>query len=104
MPMNDEVRKAVEALYQRAHREGLAFLNPTNADAKETIRAELTRLTEIADQYDPLVVRLGDVTEKLGRANALLVECRRLTAHYFSAPNPYDLYERIQAHLSEPRT
>ena len=37
-------------------------------------RAELHRLTEIAESVDPLVIRLGEVTTKLERANALLRE------------------------------
>lgn len=52
MPMNDEVRKAVESRDR-------GYMN----DAQwKTIRAELTRLAEIADSVDPLVVRLHDVT------------------------------------------
>jgi hypothetical protein len=37
------------------------------------IRAELHRLTEIAEGVDPLVIRLGDVTTRLETANALLL-------------------------------
>lgn len=54
MPMNDEVRKAVEECAAQGCE-----------SAAETIRAELTRLYAIADSVDPLVVRLGEVTRKL---------------------------------------
>jgi hypothetical protein len=42
----------------------------------DTVRAELTRLTEIADAVDPLVIRLHDATARLEAANALLRKCR----------------------------
>jgi hypothetical protein len=38
----------------------------------QTIRAELHRLTAIAEGVDPLVIRLHDVTAQLERADALL--------------------------------
>jgi hypothetical protein len=44
----------------------------------ESHHAELTRLTEIADAVDPLVIRLHDVTAKLEAANARLAEWRGL--------------------------
>jgi hypothetical protein len=61
MSMNEEVRKAVKVV--RKH-----FDLSMDDDASEAwckVRAELTRLTEIAESVDPLVVRLGEVTTKL---------------------------------------
>ena len=63
-------------------------------EAWQTIRAELTRLTEIADSVDPLVVRLGEVTTRLEAANALLREIMEFG-------EDRRLHIRIQAHLSE---
>lgn len=99
MPMNEEVRKAVKAV--RKH-----FDLSMDDDASEAwckVRAELTRLTAIADSVDPLVVRPGEVTTKLEAANALLRECFSGDSdaeQYFGV----GLFNRIQAHLSEPRT
>lgn len=39
---------------------------------------------------------------RLAAADALLRECRRLAAHFFKSAQPGDLYERIDAHLSDP--
>jgi len=52
--------------------ERIEFNDISCTDAWQTIRAELHRLTEIADGVEPLVIRLGEVTEKLEKANALL--------------------------------
>lgn len=38
----------------------------------QTIRAELHRLSEIAEGVEPLVIRIGEVTTRLEAANALL--------------------------------
>jgi hypothetical protein len=86
-------------------------------DEWHAIRAELHRLTEIAEGVEPLVIRLHDVTEafqrsdeqaerlgnRLAAANALLRECHC----YFEARGvdsrtvgePLSLNEKIQSHL-----
>jgi hypothetical protein len=81
------------------------------------IRAELHRLTEIAEGVEPLVIRLGEVTEafqrsdeqaerlgnRLAAANALLRRC--LVALDFRAADStegaaaYDMRTAIQSHL-----
>ena len=96
MPMSDEVRKAVEAADAAAQ---LAPDDSVGVAQWQTIRAELTRLTEIADAVDPLVIRLGEVTTRLEAANALLRECVHFIDYGGAADD--DLAERIEAHLSE---
>ena len=76
----------------------------TSRESLQTIRAELTRLTEIAEGVDPLVVRLGEVTTRLEAANALLREALPWVGSECSERHVSDLVERIEAHLSEPRT
>ena len=111
MPMNEEVRKALEEISRKSFAfdamvaagriteelalESLALADgPISTTDAQTIRDELTRLTEIAEGVDPLVVRLGEVTTRLEAANALLRTIH--DAGYFRM--------RIDAHLSEPRT
>lgn len=110
MPMNEELRKAVERMTANMYDPGcVAYMDA------QTIRAELTRLTEIADSVDPLVVRLGEVTTKLEAANALLRDEATLlrawaresreggwSTHQVAPMNKRA--DEIQAHLSEPRT
>jgi len=75
----------------------------------QTIRAELHRLTEIAEGVEPLVIRLGEVTEafqrsdeqaerlgnRLAAANALLLDVSR-----YLGPRHYaEAIKRIQSHL-----
>jgi hypothetical protein len=64
--MNDEVRKAVRSLYA----------DESDNEAWLLVCAELTRLAEIADAVDPLVVRLHEVTTKLEAANAEVEQLR----------------------------
>lgn len=93
MPMNEEVRKAVERMDYTSQ----PITTEYNLRAWQTIRAELTRLTEIADAVDPLVIRLGEVTTRLEAADALLRECTRyLNPHHYP-----DTIKRIDVHLSE---
>jgi len=53
-------------------------------DAINTLRAELHRLTEIAEGYDGMVIRLHDVTTELEKANALLIDVRETVANCMS--------------------
>jgi uncharacterized protein YigA (DUF484 family) len=80
--MNDEVRKALYCLER-------------NDISWHTVNNELTRLTEVADAVDPIVIRLHDVTAKLEAANALLREIHR------SCVLTCDLWTRTAAHLLE---
>jgi hypothetical protein len=83
--MNDEVRGRLQPLsdsklrvwQDMAERWPSGSTAPVNADAFLSLivevkrqRAELTRLAEIADSVDPIVIRLGEVTTKLEAANA----------------------------------
>jgi hypothetical protein len=70
MALPKDVSKAVVRLDYTA----LPITEENNLAAWQTIRAELTRLTEIADAVDPLVVRLGEVTTRLEAADELLRE------------------------------
>jgi len=79
------------------------------ADDYDTIRAELHRLTEIAEGVEPLVIRLGEVTEafqrsdeqaerlgnRLAAANALLLDVSR----YLDPRHYAEAIKRIQSHL-----
>jgi hypothetical protein len=113
--MNEEVRKAVERMWLNSR--------VNQGDDIAVIRAELTRLTEIAESVDPLVVRLGEVTTRLEAADALLRDTLhqwpRLSCDAFhhskaeqhSAVDECEplrrwraLYSAIDARLSEPRT
>lgn len=67
MPMNEEVRKALDRVQIICDTES-EWADIPIADWR-TLNNELTRLTEIADAVDPLVVQLGEVTRKLERAN-----------------------------------
>jgi RNA processing factor Prp31 len=61
--MNEEVQKVLADMDSvRMHQE---IFGDRVQEWRSTIRTELTRLTEFADQYEPLVVRLGEVTTKL---------------------------------------
>lgn len=78
-------------------------------DEWQTIRAELHRLTEIAEGADSLVIRLHDVTEafqrsdeqaerlgnRLAAANALLLDVSR----YLDPRHYAEAIKRIQFHL-----
>jgi hypothetical protein len=118
--MNDEVRKALETV--ELHSADLSRcvgvlhaypeMRSTEGEfsravdelsaASLTIRAELTRLTEIADSVDPLVIRLGEVTTRLEAANAMLREAVEWNWLEDGWPAEMeDLDERITAHLSE---
>jgi hypothetical protein len=89
--MNEEVRKAAECM------DGcISTLPEGNKHDWKTIRAELTRLTEIADSVDPIVIRLHDVTAKLEAANALLRDIASFP--WFVSRAPFTA-ERIDAHL-----
>ena len=88
MPMNDEVRKALDRVQIICDE----WADIPIADW-HTLNNELTRLTEIADSVDPLVIRLGEVTTRLEAADALLREVKE-------DGNAY-LMSRIDAHLSE---
>ena len=100
MPMNDEVRKALDRVQiMRDTESEWADIGITDW---QTIRAELTRLTEIADAVDPLVIRLGEVTTRLEAANAMLREAVEWNWLEDGWPAEMeDLDERIAAHLSE---
>lgn len=99
MPMNDEVRKAVEAADDAAK---LATNDSEGVAQWNLIRAELTRLTEIADSVDPLVIRLGEVTTRLEAADAMLREAVEWNWLEDGWPAEMEaLDERITAHLSE---
>lgn len=89
MPMNEEVRKALDRVQIICDE----WADIPIADW-HTLNNELTRLTEIADSVDPLVVRLGEVTTRLEAADALLREV------YDHGEN-MALHEKIAAHLSE---
>ena len=93
MPMNDEVRKALDRVQIICDE----WADIPIADW-HTLNNELTRLTEIADSVDPLVARLGEVTTRLEAANALLHRTR--TTHYDAAER-IRLNANIEAHLSE---
>jgi hypothetical protein len=84
--MNDEVRKAL-------------FCLERNDISWHTVNNELTRLTEIADSVDPLVIRLHDVTAKLEAANALLRDMRDGAFNIGGWADAIDEY--FDAHLSE---
>lgn len=100
MPMNDEVRKAVESMDLRfTSGNSIAIERASMRDHEwQTIRAELIRLTEIDDSVDLLVIWLGEVTTRLEAANALLHRTR--TTHYDAAER-IRLDADIEAHLSE---
>lgn len=67
-------------------------------DDWQTIRAELHRLTEIAEGVDPLVIRLGEVTTRLEAANALLREI--YAGDDWEQPaRQNEALDRIQSHL-----
>jgi hypothetical protein len=129
MPLNDEVRKAVDIDYtagelDRTAPERIWLQSDTSGMNSERddpwpgddgvswcsesigglevqyiradlLRAELTRLTEVADSVDPIVTRPHDVTAKLEAANALLREIHR------SCVLTCDLWTRTAAHLLE---
>lgn len=97
MPMNDEVRKAMDSLDQSL--EGAHQPTERNWIAAS---GELTRLYTIADSIDPLVVRLHDVTTQLEAANALLRGMRDGAFNIGGWADGIDEY--FDAHLSEPRT
>ena len=76
--------------------------DPDEREMWQTIRAELHRLTEIADGAEPLVIRLGEVTTKLEAANALLREAIGWNWLDDDAPRPdvMDVLDQaIQSHL-----
>lgn len=97
MPMNEEVRKAVEAANDAAK---LATNDSEGVAQWNLIRAELTRLYAIADSVDPLVIRLGEVTTRLEAENALL---RKIRGCINETRGAYagDVVREIDAHLSE---
>jgi len=81
-----------------ARLEWLAISKNTH-DAINTLRAELHRLTEIADGVEPLVIGLGEVTTQLERANALLREAHPFVPVTHSSTGRPQLHSRIQSHL-----
>ena len=98
--MNEEVRKALDRVQIMCDTESeWADIGITDW---QIIRAELTRLTEIADSVDPLVIRLGEVTTRLEAANALLRKCRDEFARLpHSLGYDFTHLPEIDAHLSE---
>lgn len=117
MPMNEEVREAAETIdsFFANRARGLTMAADINMYDWIAIRDELTRLTEIADSVDPLVVRLGEVTTQLEAANALLRNESALLRAWAResreggwSTHQVDPMKRradeIDAHLSEPRT
>jgi L-fucose mutarotase/ribose pyranase (RbsD/FucU family) len=72
---------------------------PGYATAKQTIRADITRLSEIAEQVDPLVIQLGEVITKLGAANALLREATEWNWMDEPVCGMDELAQKIEAHL-----
>ena len=100
MPMNDEVRKALDRVQIICDTES-EWADIPIADW-HTLNNELTRLTEIADSVDPLVVRLGEVTTRLEAADAMLREAVEWNWLEDGWPAEMEaLDERITAHLSE---
>ena len=93
MTIPQNVKDAVER--------GDRFFSPDESAAMSngdwlTIRAELHRLSEIDDSVEPLVIRLGDVTAELERANALLRDIAGCQWFNREAPATVEL---IDAHL-----